>query len=58
MVCTRLANVCDFNPNRCILCNRSTSQSDDFVLVGNRGLATLKDLSTRWEKLPKEIWPR
>ena len=26
MVCTRLANVCDFNPNRCILCNRSTSQ--------------------------------
>ena len=55
MVCTRLANVCDFNPNRCILCNRSTSHSDDFVLVGNRGLATLKDLSTRWEKLPKEI---
>ena len=55
MVCTRLANVCDFIPNRCILCNRSTSQSDDFVLVGNRGLATLKDLSTRWEKLPKEI---
>ena len=55
MACKYLANVGDFNPSRCLLCNKSTSQFDDFVLVENRGLATLKDLSIRWEKLQKEI---
>ena len=45
----------NFNPSRFFLCNKSNSQSDDFVLVENRDLATLKDLSIRWEKLPKEI---
>ena len=32
------------------------AQSDDFALVENRGLTTLKDLSIRWEILQKEIW--
>ena len=55
MVCKSLANVGDFNPSRCILCNKSTSQSDDFLFVENRGLATLEDLSIQCEKFPKEI---
>ena len=47
MVCKSLANVINFNSRRYRSCNKSTSQSDDFVLVENRGLVTLKDLSIR-----------
>ena len=42
MVRKSLAIVGNFNPNRCFLCNNFTFQSDDFALVENRNLATLK----------------
>ena len=42
MACKSLANVGDFNPSRCLLCSKSTSQSGEFVLLENRGLAVLK----------------
>ena len=45
MACKSIANVGDFNPSRRLLCNKSTFTTDDFVLVENRGMATLKDLS-------------
>lgn len=42
MIRKSLAIVGNFNPNRCFLCNNSTFQSDDFALVENRNLATLR----------------
>ena len=55
MICKYLTNVVDINLKKYLSCNKSTSQYDDFLLVENRGLATLKDLSIQWEKLPKKI---
>ena len=54
MACKSLANVGNFNPSRCLLCNISSSHSDDVVLDDNRDLTTLKGLSIRRENHQKK----
>ena len=55
MACKSIVTVSDFNPSRCILCSKSTFQSDDFALVESRGLATLKDLKNYQKKSAKMV---
>ena len=54
MACKSSANVGNFNPSKCLLCNIFSSQSDDVVLVDNRDLTTLKGLSIRRENYQKK----